>query len=116
MPPTLSTRISVLTPNSCEPLIIILPFGNTSVTIAAIDSLMSSVRSIWPFPLIWVLVLMLALAWPLSCHPATSISQASPNLICESRERSVLLSSLALSCIDMITVTTSPVRRARGSR
>ncbi len=81
---------------------------------------MLSDRAIAPFPSCDVLDLMdeLPAAEPLFANPAISITwlKSSPIPFEASRDRLELLSSDALSLIEIVTVSISPVWRARGSR
>src|SRR6476660_8179225 len=119
-PATLSTRTSKLTRTFWVPLTIRLPFGSTSVTTAATRSSMLSERVIVPSPLDDVLESrfepIVASPFPLAIGVLTSYFKSYARLCDEFRDRSDVLSSEALSLIEILTVTTSPTRIARGSR
>ena len=102
------------------PLITRLPFGSTSVTTAATSSSMLSERLIAPSPLVALLESILEsivpLRLPLSSGSFVSQLVSRPKLVLLSRLRSDVLSSDALSLMEILTVTTSPTFIARGSR
>ena len=97
-----------------------LPFGRTPVTTAATSSSMLSERVMAPSPLVVVLE---STVEPMVPSPEPFVigvfilySRSKLRLRLESLLRSDVLSSDALSLIDIFTVTTSPIFMARASR
>ena len=120
-PATVSWRSSKFTRTSCDPLISRFPFGSTWVTTAGTENWICSERSMLPAP--WLVevelksllkvrgvgvVLEEPELWGLN-------SQSKAKFVFAAVERPVELPNVALSLIEMTTVTMSPTLAMRWS-